>query len=185
MRGMQEPQLETAPRWRSILAGLVDTAVAGAAVWGLKVRGGVARTATIPVVPASQLLRQQLGSPGQRLFGVRTVDQRTGTRVALWRSLVALGAGVGTHLLTARMSSPEATPQQAHGHERHLQAVGETYQRHSADSAARDEERAGLMEQGPRRLDPWRQIGLPLAVRLVEGRLHRRLIVTKEIRRGG
>ena len=36
---------------------------------------------------ASVVLREQLRTPGQVLLGIRTVDRRTGERVALWRTL--------------------------------------------------------------------------------------------------
>ncbi len=182
---MDEPQLDTAPRWRSALAVLADGAVASAAAWGLRLRGGTATAGIRLLGPSSELVRQQLGSPGQRLLGVRTVDRRTGARIAPWRSLAALGIGLGAQLITARMRPPAPTPEQQRERERHLQAMSETYRRHSADPAAGEEERARLMEHAPAgaSADLWRNLGPTVAVTLLAGRLRRRLIATEEIRR--
>jgi len=62
--------------------------------------------------PLLRVAGQQLGSPGQRLLGLRTLDARTGRRVALGPSLALAAMEIATTQLTrrvmlgARSSSP-------------------------------------------------------------------------------
>ena len=52
-------------------------------------------------------MRTQIASPGERLSGVRTVDRRTGRRVALWRTLLLVTVrAAGAELV--RRSRPAA-----------------------------------------------------------------------------
>jgi hypothetical protein len=105
---------EPAPRWRRVLAALVDMALTAAIVWMLRARAGAGAAANermrwLSVLPP-ELIREQLGSPGQRMLQVRTVDRRTGRRVALWRSLVLVGARMGGHLLARRAAANLGPP---------------------------------------------------------------------------
>src|SRR5947209_5450234 len=91
-----------APAWRRTGANLADAAFFGALFWLARSRGlaregsAGARLMAVPV----EVLREQLRSPGQRLLGTRTVDRRTGTRVALWRTLALGGSRVAAAELT-------------------------------------------------------------------------------------
>jgi hypothetical protein len=183
---MDDLQDIRAPRWRGTLAVLADTALAGAAVWGLQGRRANVRTGMRLLGPSSEIVRQQLGSPGQRLLGVRTVDARTGARVALWRSLAGLGAGVGVQLLLTRLQPASPTDEQREQALHFHTAIGESYRMHSADPAAGEAERKRLRADAPAgaSIDVPRQVLLPGAVALLAGLLRRRLVSTAETRRG-
>ena len=102
---MPEPSYARAPQWRILLAGRVDVAIAGAL--GRAIQARVGRRALRPVAtlrsPMEELVREQIGSPGQLLLGVRTVDRRTGSRLALRRSLVVFASASGRSLLRGRL----------------------------------------------------------------------------------
>ncbi len=184
---MADIGIERAPRWRSTLAGLADFAVAGTAAWALR-RGGRASFAESMSMlgPSSEIVRQQLRSPGQRLLGIRTIDERTGARVALWRSLAVLAAGAGAQLLASRLAPGTPSPEQALARERFQDQIADTYRRHSADPATGEAERERLMANPPpgTSLNLWRDVGPPLAVTLLGGLVRRRLVSTKEVRAG-
>jgi uncharacterized RDD family membrane protein YckC len=117
MSTMSQEEVTPAPGWRRTLAGLIDVAIAGSVAWRLRPRVGSAtvsrqnRSAAL-FGPVAELVREQLGTPGQRLLGVRTVDRRTGRRVELWRTLVLFGARIGGQLLARRLTPAVQTPEQ-------------------------------------------------------------------------
>jgi hypothetical protein len=107
---MDGTEPKAAPRLRRVLAALVDMALTAAVVWMLRARAAAdERTRWLSVLPP-ELIREQLGSPGRRMLGLRTVDRRTGRRVALWRSLALVGARMGGQLLARRIAPPPGSP---------------------------------------------------------------------------
>src|SRR4051812_15506854 len=124
MSVMGKPDITPAARWRRVLAGIVDVAIVGCPAWIWRRRAasaaGAGRTRWMQLLgELGEPIREQLGSPGQRLLGVRTVDRRTGRRVELWRTLVLLGAGGGGQLLVRRLTPPVQTPEQEREHKRY------------------------------------------------------------------
>ena len=82
---------ERAPRWRETGAGARRHGARSAALsWLARRRDSSAWTARSRGCSRwpEEVLREQLRTPGQLLLGTRTVDRRTGARVALWRTLV-------------------------------------------------------------------------------------------------
>jgi hypothetical protein len=185
---MRIPAIASAPRWRGMLAGLADLAIA-AGVGSLWRRGMGSPAAVRParwmalVRPAAELLREQLGSPGQRLLGIRTVDRRTGRRVELWRTLVLLGAGAGGQLIVRRLAPPGQTPEQEREREHFLEELKAVHERHAAGSPERDTELEALLERHPGAVtvNMWRSMAPTLAVGLVNWRLRARVAPTSEI----
>ncbi len=181
---MASADLQRASRWRTTLAGLLDAGLVAGVLWTLRSGSGLgrgARTAGALLAPTSDFVREQLASPGQRLLGIRTVDRRTGRRVALWRTALLLGVRAGGQLAAARLAP--ATPDAAaraqletelaearrlhEGNPAALQsALTAIYERHSTDFA-------GL----PRAIAP------TLATGVLNRRLRRRLAPTVEVRR--
>jgi hypothetical protein len=82
---MTNAEISPAPPWRRALAAIADIAIVGGVAWLWRRRAGsaagVGRTRWAPLLrPSGEMVREQLGSPGQHLLGVRTVDRRTGRR---------------------------------------------------------------------------------------------------------
>jgi hypothetical protein len=182
MSGMSNVEVSPAPRWRSTLAGVTDAAILGGAAWLWRRRAGDAalgrrsRRASF-LGPLAGLVREQLGSPGQRVLGLRTVDRRTGRRHELWRTLVLLGADLGGQLLVRRVTPPVIT-RQREGFMEELRAVQE---RHPDDASAREAERRRLFERhpGPVKVNLWRTAVPPVVIALLKNRLRRRLAPTR------
>ncbi len=177
-----------APRWRRALAGGFDAALVGAGtrLWRRRPPSAGARsTQWTPLLElAAQSLRQQLPSPGQLLFGLRTVDRRTGKREELWRTLVVLGVGVAGRLLLHRIVAvPVMTPTQEHDQETFLQELNAIQERHPDDALAREAERRRLFERNRSpAFDYLRRAAVPmLTVGLLNNRLRRRLTPTLDI----
>ena len=133
------------------------------------------------MVPA-EALREQLGTPGQRLFGVRTVDRRTGERVELWRTLLLTAVAAGGQQLARRLT-PAQTPAQDPAREDYLSELRAIHQRHPADSPDRQSElRAlGARHPGPVNLQLGSLLGPALAAGLLTSRLRRRLAPTTDV----
>jgi hypothetical protein len=159
-----------------MLADAVDAAILAAAA-----RAWRARSVRAPARHrswglqgrAADFLAVQLRSPGERLLGIRTVDRRTGRRVALWRTLLLSGSRLGGFLLLRRLvaESPE-DERQREWFTDEMQAILE---RHPRASPARDAEREALAQRYPgrgllRTIGPWIAFGLLNAVlrRLLE-----------------
>ena len=175
---------------RAALAGMIDVAVMGAAHllytrWlGRGGRDGrnVLRRGqrwTRVVGPAKTILEEQIGTPGGWIVGVRTVDARTGQRVALWRTLAIAFAGVATRELGRRVrgGSPPITDVEHEWRARELRAIHERYR---DDPDARNAALAELC--GERQVNARLSRGPTLAAAglqtLVSRRLRRRLAPT-------
>jgi hypothetical protein len=188
MSVMGKPDITPAPRWRRVLAGIADAAIVGGPAWLWRRRAasaaGAGRARWLPLlVRLGEPIREQLGSPGQRLLGVRTVDRRTGRRVELWRTLVLLGAGVGGQLLERRLTPPVQTPEREREHKRYWAELDAISERHPAGSPERQAAQRALFADhpGPLVLNPWRSIGPFVAIGLLNNLLRRRLAWTTEV----
>jgi hypothetical protein len=176
--------ITTAPRWRRLLAGLVDGAILDGARWAAR-RGSprAARGRPSKVLqlldPAAELASQQLGSPGQLLLGLRTVDRRTGERVLVQRSLLAFWLGAGAQLLFRRVI-PLETPEHRRERKRVMAEAKLITERHREDVEARQAELIALFKssQAPNVL-PAMAIVMPAGV--VSGWLRHRIAPTVQI----
>jgi hypothetical protein len=190
------PAAVAAPRSRRMLAGAIDSATAFAIGRGLKRFGGprppaggdrpdgrAAATLALGVLgPSSDLVRQQLGSPGQRVLGLRTVDRRTGERVARSRTLLLVALGIADQALAARQK-PGPDPQLEAEQERFRSEIAAIHERHRDDPAARDAALRRAYEQrpGPVKID-LAHLPVPrLAVVLLAAIARRRLAPTTEV----
>jgi hypothetical protein len=140
-----------APRWRQALSGVADAAIAAGVGWGVRRAGRVpvgtsARWLRL-LGPSSELVREQLGSPGQRLLGLRTVDRRTGRRVEPWRSGVLFAIGVAGQMILVRLRPPADTPEQERERERFGQELRALLERHPQGSPEFAAEREALFER--------------------------------------
>jgi len=180
-----------APRWRGALAGLLDAALVGGLVW-LRSRGeppaqAVTGLRWLRFVPADAV-REQLATPGQRLLGIRTVDRRTGERVALWRTAALVGTALAAQRLAQQLAPPRPTAEQAREREAFGAEVREVMRRHPQDSPAREAELRELAARHPGARGPGvlRAVGPALAAGVLSNRLRRRLAPTVEVlaRRG-
>jgi hypothetical protein len=116
---MTRAEIDPAPRWRRMLAGAVDAAIGGGVVWLSRRRlsGIDGRTKRLMRLfgPTSEFVHEQLGSPGEWIMGVRTVDSRTGRRVALGRTLVLVLARVVVDEIQRNVSGvPSPIPMARH-----------------------------------------------------------------------
>ncbi len=181
MRGMDGLRTERAPRWRQTGAALVDMAWLGGLWWLARSRGWVREGGPLARVLAApgDILREQLRSPGQRLLGTRTVDRRTGRRVALWRTLVLMGAGTAAQE-AARRLAPVETPDGEREREAFREEMQAIMRRHPQASPQRDAERDALMARHPGP-DFARTLAPVLLTGLLTTRLRRRLAPTVEI----
>jgi hypothetical protein len=133
-------------------------------------------------------VREQLGSPGQRLLGLRTVDRRTGRRLELWRTLAVLGAALGGRAVMRRVAPSAPTPSQERDRREFLDELNAIHERHREDPDALQAERRRLFErQQPVTATLLGAAGPTLAAGLFNNRLRRRLAPTTEarIRRAG
>jgi hypothetical protein len=181
--GRDGPFPTPAPRVRQMLAGALDMAVAGGTAWLHRRRGGAA-PAGEPAIwmrllgPLSELVREQIGSPGERLVSLRRVDERTGRRVQLWRTLLvvatqAAGAELGRRL---RRPDPERERERA-AFNLELRAIDD---RHGNDPGTHQAEIARLFERAPEpaTADLMRSVGSVVAVGLLVRLVRRRLAPT-------
>jgi hypothetical protein len=107
MGSMAEPAYTKAPAGRRFAAGLLDAGIWGGLAWALRRRdrSGPAR-ALNELGAVGALLEAQVPSPGKLLLGLRTVDRRTGARVAPWRTGVLVGTQVAGRLAVRRLVAP-------------------------------------------------------------------------------
>jgi hypothetical protein len=181
--GRDGPFPTPAPRVRQMLAGALDMAVAGGTAWLRRRRSGAA-PAGEPAIwmrllgPLSELVRVQIGSPGERLLSLRRVHKRTGRRVQLWRTLLvvatqAAGAELGRRL---RRPDPERERERA-AFNLELRAIDD---RHGNDPGAHQAEIARLFERAPKpaTADLMRSVGSVVAVGLLVTLVRRRLAPT-------
>ncbi len=142
MAGMQAgPEPVPATGAQKALAGVVDmafgAALVGASWWWRNRRagaagrqemaGGVRKLALL--APLKTIFDEQLGSPGAWVAGVRTVDKRTGRRVALWRTVLIVSARVGMRAAAERFTKPTPPLSEADKAEiaRETQAIQERF----------------------------------------------------------
>ncbi len=129
-----EPAREKAPRLRRALAVAIDMGLWSAPFWVARRRmrpagSGTgesewARRARQAARPGWTVLEQQLGTPGQWIAGVRTVDRRTGRRVAPWRSLVLAAFSLARGELTRRLwSAARPSPVDAQERAREVRVI--------------------------------------------------------------
>jgi hypothetical protein len=145
-----------APRARQALAGMIDAATLGApfALYRWRIaRSGEGRVKGERLdgwnrvfTAATRLADEQVGSPGSRIVGLRTVDSRTGRRVAFWRSLVVVLAEAATRELSRRAFGvrPPISEAQRAEWARQMQALEDA---HPEDGDARREAIARLYEE--------------------------------------
>jgi hypothetical protein len=185
---------ERAPRWRSTAAAIVDAAL----TWPVRRRAigpppraevdadpaaAPRRRAGLPANLIAEALREQVGTPGQRLLGIRTVDRRTGARVELWRSLLLLGSGWASLLLVRRLAPGGRSAEQQRAVEAYWRELREIGIRHADDPEAAHAERRELFDRSPPPLavNVWRAVGPMLAAGLLMIRLRRRVAPTVEV----
>jgi len=170
-----------------MLAGGVDAAIGGGVVWLVRKQslGANARTTRwAPLLaPIPELVREQLGSPGQRLLGLRTVDRRTGRRLQLWRTVAVLGATLGGRLVMRRFAPSAPTPAQTRDQREFLDELNAIHERHRDDPDALQAARRQLFaRQQPVRVTLIGAAGPAVAFGLLNNRLRRRLAPTTEVR---
>jgi hypothetical protein len=172
-----------APGWRRTGANLVDMAVFGGLFWLARSRGraregsAAARLMGIPV----EVLREQLRSPGQRLLGTRTVDRRTGTRVALWRTLALVGARAAGAELTRRLE-PAPRPDLEAEREAVRAEISDIMRRHPQASPERQAELQAAHARHSRTMPSLPRMIVPsLVIGLATTRLRRHLAPTVEV----
>jgi hypothetical protein len=180
---MDNGPITPAPGWRRLLAGLIDGAlVVGIASASRRLRGsadgGLERSVWV-VSSLVELLRQHVGSPGQRALGLRTVDERTGRGVPLWRTLAVFGLQSSTRVLS-RLFAPGGAVEEERRREQFMAELKEIARRHPEDGPARERERRALFDRYPQP-NMVRKFAPALAATVLSGRLQRRLPPTTEI----
>jgi len=180
---VMKPDITPAPRFRRLLAGLIDMALAGGGtwVWRRSAGGTAGMSRWAPMSGAAGgFLREQLGSPGQHLLGLRTVDRRTGRRVELWRSGVLLATAAAGQVILSRLRPPPDTPEQERERERFAQEMRALAERHGDEPG----ERAAALDQLFDRYslpNPFSAMPAAIALGIVVRRLRRRLAPTTDV----
>ncbi len=187
---------ESAPRGRKALVGLIDAAVMAlpaAIQWrrAWRARGTERPVARTPgwmrvLTPAVAVLGEQVGTPGGWIMGVRTVDRRTGRRLALWRTLTVALVQLATRLLAERLTPRPSHPleEERRQQAREIQAIEERY---ADDEEARNTElMRHYQEHGINvvSVNIWPPIVAGLASALVNRTVRRRLAPTLVVSRG-
>jgi len=129
------------------------------------------------VGPTSALVHEQVGSPGQRALAVRTVDRRTGIRVAAWKSLVLAASTFVAGVYVERTSREAMTPERVAERERFLREWEEINERHADDAEAR----AAAREEWAKRHSSDGCAGRFAALALAQNLLRRRLAPTTDV----
>lgn len=176
------------------LASLIDMALAGIpvviamrrsmAAAGERPRDRSGRMRALEFLgPLRAAVEEQIGSPGTWVAGIRRVDERTGRRLALWRTLVLLAVRLVLHE-AARRSGGLAHRAVAERPDAQS-GVAAIVQRFPDDRTARD---AALMEyDAANRVSPsaaaTRPLGLGLASIVLNHLLRRRLARTTLVAR--
>jgi hypothetical protein len=179
---------QPAPRARTALAGLIDAglmALPTAVVLRRTMR--VAEAGDAPyrpprwisaLAPAFVVLGEQLATPGDWIMGVRTVDKRTGARIALWRTLTVALVRIAARRLARQLRPRPVIPTDMERRQRsEIEAIE---QRHRDDEEARN---AALMRHySEHRVNPsaglWRVLAGGLGSVLVNRVVRRRLAPT-------
>jgi hypothetical protein len=186
--------LTPAPRARQTLAGLIDAAVMAlpTAIYGLRAwrARGTGRPAARPpgwmsmLAPASALVGEQVGTPGSWIMGVRTVDKRTGSRLALWRTLTVALVHVVTRLLGRRLAPRPEIPTEAERRQRwsEIQAIKERYA-DDEDALSAELMRHQAERRGDVTVNIWPPVVAGLGSTLVNRAVRRRLAPTLVVSR--
>jgi hypothetical protein len=182
-----------APRGREALAGMIDLASAGALGfihWRFIRRRGAddlpgdgtrAQRLTSLLGPFSSVVREQIGTPGERIMGLRTVDRRTGRRVALWRTLVLALAQAGAVELRGRLAGARSIPDSEQQElRREAKALRE---RHRDDPEALQAAMMSLHSERKVTVDLRRSVGVVVGLSLLTWRLRNRLAPTLVVAR--
>ena len=107
--------VRSAPGWRRALAGLIDSAILAAVHFVRRLAQADSRrrrrSALEALIGPTPLL-ERVGSPGERLLGIQTVDRRTGQPVAWWRAALLTAAAVGVRALRTRLTPKPLTDEQ-------------------------------------------------------------------------
>ncbi len=172
------PGLVPATHRQRALAGLVDMAVGGVMmgfVWRRVApdRGRSRSSAGFAAMAMTRaILEEQVGSPGARVAGIRTVDRRTGRRVEMWRTVLLAGVRVGAQTLSRRL---QGGPQQVSEDERATseRELREIEIRFADDPDGRN--RALMEHHNEHRRPVTVNIAGPVATGLAAGLLQRRL----------
>jgi hypothetical protein len=184
------PELREAPRVRQALAWLIDVSfVAGVAFARRRAAGrslfhaepaqrSPARSA-VEVLMWPMAVVQHVGSPGERLAGVRTVDRRTHRPVTLSRALVLTVATAGLRALRTGLTPPAITEEDRLRHQEMSRRVPEIQRLHPDDREARQAAMTELFrEYGPARNTLGPMLAVTLATSLLERQLQRRIAPT-------
>lgn len=177
----QGPNVQEAPGWRKLCAGLIDAAISMGVTRAIR-RGSTLASGRYAYLAglAAELARKQLRSPGQRLMGLRTVDRRTGARMAWWRVLAVAGFAVAGRESVRRLSPPpNESPERPPVVPREAEAIRA---RHAADPQARQEAMDAYFREHGNRFNPVRSLGPLIVLGLLGGLLRRRLAPTAEVR---
>jgi hypothetical protein len=189
------PSSTPAPRARKALAGLIDSAVLAlpAALYLRRAlrAGGADQPAARPpgwtrlLTPAVAVLGEQVGTPGSWIMGVRTVDRRTGRRIALWRTLTVALAQVATRVLIRQLTPRPVVPSDDERGQR-LREVQAIKDRYADDEEARNAElmRHHAEHQINATVKVWPPLVAGLGSTLVNRGLRRRLAPTLVVSRG-
>jgi hypothetical protein len=170
---MSDEPYVRAPGWRVMAAALIDSA----ALWPLARR---ASRRAAPLNALAEVVREQVGSPGQRLLGVRTVDRRTGERVPLARSLALAATSSAGSLLTRRLAPSRANADRQRALEDYWRSLREIDARHPDDPEAAAAERLALVPP-PLAVDIRIALAPTVAVALLTSVLRRRLAPTAQV----
>lgn len=177
-----------APAWRRTVAIVIDLALHFSLAWGLRLARGLpagwrdAVTGAEPrwmklVGQSSDLVREQIGSPGQRAVGIRTVDRRTGERVAVWRSLLLTAIRLAIGAFATRRARAASSPERMRERERYMAEWRAIRERHSDDPDAREAARRELVAPH----DIASSCAPVLALGLLSTLLRRRLAPTTDV----
>ncbi len=187
-------ELEAAAGWRKGLAGVIDAGIPMAVAYARRRRrpahgkgssgGGIGEA--IGGVLARSALIERMGSPGQRLMGLRTVDRRTGRPVTLRRATLLTGLGVGVTVARARLRAPSPasdSPERQRAGEELRREVRELREQHAREPEALE---AAMMELYRRRAPAVRLGGGKLiagvGLQFLVGRVRRRVAPTEVVR---
>ena len=157
-------------------------AVFGGLLWLARSRGLARRG---PSSPGSWRCRSKCCSssarPARGCSARRTVDRRTGRRLALWRTLALIGARAAGAELTRRLE-PVRTPELDREREAAGAEIGDIMRRHPQATPEREAElRAAHARHSTAMPSLPRTIAPSLAVGVITTRLRRRLAPTVEV----
>jgi hypothetical protein len=160
-----------APRALRTLAGLIDAAVFGllAALYLRRMwRRGPGADGDLKDLPrrtrplglAVSVIEEQLGTPGGWIVGLRTVDLRTGRRLALWRTLAVAITRLVTEAASRRLvpAPPSIPVSEREEFGRELRAIEEAYPGDGgrlAEASSRFDERHRVEMKQSRWLSRW------------------------------